>query len=507
MTTYSMAIHNSRLFIKKRSIVAVLFLLSGMFFLGIASAADYYVSPIGNDNNSGSLSSPWKTPFKAWSTASAGDTVYFRGGIYVISSQIWTKYYGFSGTRQNPITFTSYENEQPVFDCNLLDACFVIEKNWNIIDGIHFVNYVTAVIFGYDLNVDGGVVKNCAATAGAGGDNAGFGKIGGASNITVQNNYIAGPGLMSSGVHKNTAGIYAGRECRSLRIRNNEISNAPIGIYYKHGWNPASDIGIEISGNYIDNVDRFSLFLNCHYANVHDNIIGSLATGNLVAREQNGVAGGTFNAINHNTIWGGHISLDYDEGGAINNTVINNVLRSESSYHYYSSEPHYTHSDYNLFPHGKAIIENLVHYTLPKWQSHSGSDMNSFSGNPLFWGGAIPSSISGFLLMDGSLGKNSADDGKDMGADIDIVGVHAKISGYVYDLEGEPIEDAKVKCKGKSMKNDKTDEEGCFEFENIKDGKYKITVIKKGYKKHRETVVIDNEKDVVEIEVKLEEKR
>lgn len=48
-------------------------------------AAEFYVSPVGNDNNDGSILSPWKTFDRAVRVSggiSSGDTVYFKAGIY-----------------------------------------------------------------------------------------------------------------------------------------------------------------------------------------------------------------------------------------------------------------------------------------------------------------------------------------------------------------------------------------------------------------------------------------
>ncbi len=55
--------------------------------VGTAAAADYYVAPTGSDSAAGSMAAPWATLSKAASTASAGDTVYFRAGTYPIRSQ------------------------------------------------------------------------------------------------------------------------------------------------------------------------------------------------------------------------------------------------------------------------------------------------------------------------------------------------------------------------------------------------------------------------------------
>ena len=46
------------------------------------SGITYYVSTAGNDNNAGTLSSPWRTIQKAANTVKAGDTVQVRAGTY-----------------------------------------------------------------------------------------------------------------------------------------------------------------------------------------------------------------------------------------------------------------------------------------------------------------------------------------------------------------------------------------------------------------------------------------
>jgi hypothetical protein len=66
----------------------------------------YHVSKTGNDNNAGTLASPWATISKANSTLRAGDTVIIRAGEYqeIISPVN-------SGTATLPITYTAYPGE------------------------------------------------------------------------------------------------------------------------------------------------------------------------------------------------------------------------------------------------------------------------------------------------------------------------------------------------------------------------------------------------------------
>jgi hypothetical protein len=84
------------------------------FFSGtIVSATTYYISPNGNDNNSGSISSPFFTLNKAWSVIKAGDMIYARGGTYRYSTRQTLK--GKNGTSTDTIKIFAYPGERPVF--------------------------------------------------------------------------------------------------------------------------------------------------------------------------------------------------------------------------------------------------------------------------------------------------------------------------------------------------------------------------------------------------------
>ncbi|MBK7172697.1 MAG: cadherin domain-containing protein [Bacteroidales bacterium] len=81
---------------------------------GNVSAAKYYISPTGNDNNTGTITSPFFNLNKAWTKVSAGDTIYARGGVYnyTVVQRIQNK----SGTAANPIKVWAYPGERPVFN-------------------------------------------------------------------------------------------------------------------------------------------------------------------------------------------------------------------------------------------------------------------------------------------------------------------------------------------------------------------------------------------------------
>ncbi|MFZ6757904.1 right-handed parallel beta-helix repeat-containing protein [Undibacterium sp. Ji50W] len=135
----------------KQLIVASL-MLSLMASLSTASnAATYYVAPTGDDAASGSKDAPWKTIARAQTAASAGDTVYFRGGNYTYTAGVNTcatrtdtvnaVTLDKSGSDGSPIRYWAYPGETPVFDFSQMkDDCrvkgFNVVANWLHLKGL-----------------------------------------------------------------------------------------------------------------------------------------------------------------------------------------------------------------------------------------------------------------------------------------------------------------------------------------------------------------------------------
>jgi hypothetical protein len=80
-----------------------------------AAGAAYYVAPppVGEDGAPGTFERPWASLARAAAVATTGDTVYVRGGLYVLDRPVVI---AGSGTRDRPVTFTAYPGETPVFD-------------------------------------------------------------------------------------------------------------------------------------------------------------------------------------------------------------------------------------------------------------------------------------------------------------------------------------------------------------------------------------------------------
>ena len=88
------------------------FLLSTGAFAGVATSADFHVSPAGNDANPGSPASPWRTIQHAAETVPAGSTVLIREGVYSEKVGIYVS----GNATDGPIVFKAYPGERPVID-------------------------------------------------------------------------------------------------------------------------------------------------------------------------------------------------------------------------------------------------------------------------------------------------------------------------------------------------------------------------------------------------------
>jgi fibronectin type 3 domain-containing protein len=97
-----------------QSVQQKLFLLVILFFAACpAYCADYFVAPGGSDSNPGTIGSPFATITKAVSMASAGDTIYLRGGTHTYTTTITISKSGTSGAKYYMF---AYNGETPILD-------------------------------------------------------------------------------------------------------------------------------------------------------------------------------------------------------------------------------------------------------------------------------------------------------------------------------------------------------------------------------------------------------
>jgi hypothetical protein len=127
-----------------------------IFFLFLTislSASTYYVAPTtatpaGSNANAGTLDAPWATFDYSFDQVTAGDTVYFRGGIYYVTSTQARN--SLNGTYGNPICFFAYPSD---FNAG----------NPPIIDGINATSYISGIQFQSSsyLHFKGITIRNC----------------------------------------------------------------------------------------------------------------------------------------------------------------------------------------------------------------------------------------------------------------------------------------------------------------------------------------------------------
>lgn len=116
--------------------------------------AVYYVASTGNDANAGTVTLPFLTIQRAQTAVSAGDTVYVRGGNYIMQesqiatySGIWAyvTYLTKSGASGRRINYWAYPGEKPVFNYNQVNPtnyrinAFEVTGSWLHIKGLEVI--------------------------------------------------------------------------------------------------------------------------------------------------------------------------------------------------------------------------------------------------------------------------------------------------------------------------------------------------------------------------------
>lgn len=96
-----------------KKLITILFIFALLLNGFTIAAQTYYVSPTGNDLNTGSLNYPFLTIQKALSLAAPGVTIYLRSGVYNISATLKTVA---SGNAANPVRLWAYQDEAVILD-------------------------------------------------------------------------------------------------------------------------------------------------------------------------------------------------------------------------------------------------------------------------------------------------------------------------------------------------------------------------------------------------------
>lgn len=319
-----------------------------------SNSHNYYVSTNGDDNNKGTINSPWKTIQKAATRVSAGDTVLIRGGKYCEIVTMTT-----SGELGKYITFRNYPGEVVILDGHGLwdyDWDGIIRtncKNYIRISGLKLVNSRSFGIcttnwqqytekmgsshlvidhcttentgnsgvgayFCSDVVVDGNTIVN-ACTSG--------------SQECITMNHVDGFEVRNNHVHDSTKeGIDAKEGCCNGKIHDNEVWNTGnVGIYIDAY--SFQEQNIEVYANEVHNVtnciatasEKGALLQNI---NIHNNIAYDGSWGLVVASW-----GSASNHPMKNIHLSNNTTYNMFEGGVLlsnadaqNIVIINNIL-------------------------------------------------------------------------------------------------------------------------------------------------------------------------------------
>ena len=116
-----------------------------------AAGTAWYVAPLGDDLEAGSIEQPFATVPRAQRAANPGDTVFLRGGTYRLTESPLARRRGLfarvmvldkSGTPGQPITYRAYADEQPIFDGSAVQpsgqrvTAFYVSGSWLHLRGI-----------------------------------------------------------------------------------------------------------------------------------------------------------------------------------------------------------------------------------------------------------------------------------------------------------------------------------------------------------------------------------
>jgi len=126
-------------------------LIASIAFSSVVAAKTYYVAPTGgSDYNIGTnINAPWATWQHAFETAIAGDTVYFRGGVWYPSKAAYGNNItyispdisiGHNGQPGMPICFFNYPGETPILDCRNVHTTGSFNTGLQI-DDAHWINW------------------------------------------------------------------------------------------------------------------------------------------------------------------------------------------------------------------------------------------------------------------------------------------------------------------------------------------------------------------------------
>lgn len=298
-----------------------LFAAASLAPAGHVIAADYYLSPTGNDANSGASAAPWRTLQKAANTVSPGDIVHVADGTY--AGMHMTR----DGTAALPITFrgeganvlVNARNATTNDNINLEGASYVIIDGFAVED---------APRIGIRVVESQGVIvrNNVVARSGTSGILSGF-----ATNLQIIDNICYGA-IAEHGIYVSNSRV----DPDNVVVRGNECyGNNQNGIQFNGDCFEGGDGIIStsvIEGNSVhDNNWKGLSLISMQYSVVRNNIIyengvTSGAGGIHLVDQPDCAKPSNNNLVVNNTVIEPRIAAIRINLGSVNNVIFNNAL-------------------------------------------------------------------------------------------------------------------------------------------------------------------------------------
>jgi hypothetical protein len=393
----------------------------------------FYITPNGIDNAGCTITTPCKTIAHASAKLSSGDTLYLRGGLYILPNN--GEYFpaGISGNAVAPITIKNYPGETPILTnqygiqsggSGLMFQNQGSQNQWIIIEGLEFTGIKWVNLFlQYANNI---VVKNCNFHD-TGGIAAGVIDIGGhsdsaAHHFIVENNSFTNTGVTDPDLNQAHA-VYVDNGASNITIRNN---------YFRDTHNGAT---IHVYGNTAPRPHDVDIYNNIFYL--------SSGQGRTALQVYSPYTSEIYNVVAYaNTIYLNclNASLCYafdTRTNGVNNKVWNNII-------YFANKPDgniiltsgasYVAYDYNLYYPSKDFDDTGIH---------------SITGNPLFTNISAGTSLGLKILV----GSPAIDAGLSNGAPVHDFYGNPRPQGSGYDIGAYEYDSASLAYCGDSNCN------------------------------------------------------
>jgi hypothetical protein len=331
------------------------FLMAFVVVLGLAAntvATDYYVATDGDDDDDGSIGSPFATVQKGFDTIQPGDTLYLRDGTYNENVRI---YHDRQGDENNWFKVTSYPGEWAIIDAQHSQAYATIRYY----DGGHDQCPQYWIFERFEVT-GGGIDNNTTSGGGIRLDTAtnitfrylyihdNYGNHGGNNGgIVIPNDSGAGHDITIEWCHLKDNACTDGKNCSNIALfgdyiedpasvdinkalRQNEIcynliEGSSVGIKYKNGQilslvdhsathTTYNDYGDKVHHNIVRNPGIASIRARQDFIQVYNNIFAS-DSGTKVAtvgEDYNGDREPFYACFYNNTLIKMRLSIEHD---------------------------------------------------------------------------------------------------------------------------------------------------------------------------------------------------